>query len=147
MAHIEPMGLDALTKMENALKYLTTDVDKVAQKCIDKASPTGERAYIAALKGTTLPASVSASVDTMDAKKNVWGDFAVSRPLGNAPARKNGKPGPRNAMLAAIWNYGTKKSDRVPATHWHSKAVAAATVPVTQIVEKTFNKEIKRLMK
>lgn len=153
MAHLEPMGLDALDQISKGLKGLEAETEEVAKKCINKASPIGERAYKGAMTGTGgLPARVALAVDTLKAKENFWGIYTVSRAVGTSPTT-----GTRYAAIAAYYNYGAPehypyrntsgKKISIQATHWFDAAVSAAEGPVTESVNKTFDREVKRLIK
>lgn len=154
MAHLEPMGLDALEEMAKGLQQFADQVFEVAEKCITEASPVMERAYMGAVG--KVSSEIAASTSTTPAKQNALGEYAVSRPVGfNAH-------GVRYAALAAYFEYGTKAHDipytdrngvkRVmhhpgtPRKSWHATAVSAAEAPTTAVVKRVFEQEVSRLI-
>ncbi len=167
MAHIKKKKKNiGLARMEQKMNNLAVDIDIVAQTCIDAASPAMESIYRGALGGSA-PSDVAASTATTKAKKNMLGDFAVSRPVGyrqygggNVKTRRV-----RYGMMAALYNYGVKSHSitvtrqtkdgpksftymhpGMQASPWHDRAVKMAEQVVSKIVEEKFESEVKRII-
>lgn len=161
MAHLEPMGLEALEKMARGLADLGGNVDEVAKKCVNTADPTLENAYQGALSGS-MPSAARMTLTT-PANTNHLGVYSVSHPVGFDPSSPSKA---RYAMLAAFAEYGVgahvipfkspnafgkMQFDHPGVRKWpkpfHARAVAAAFAPTKAIVEQTFKAEVDRLVK
>lgn len=117
MAHLEPMGVEALTKLSAGLQQMSWDIDDIAKECIEAGNPLLESIYRNTMSGASPSlGKAAASTNTTPAKKNSLGIYSVSRAVGWNPGVSPNSPESfhkwelqhksRYAMIAALFNYG-----------------------------------------
>lgn len=182
MAHLEPIGLDALEKLSSGMSRVASDIDEIAKRCVEAGNPVMEAIYRNTMSGANSSLSkAAAATNTTKAKKNHLGVYSVSRAVGWNPSTRTkyasfhdweSQHKTRYGMIAALFNYGVgahrvdfsgnnayhhssfvshgrpmHPGMSVNAKGWHGKAAKAAEGPVSKVVSKAFDSEMKNLLK
>lgn len=146
MARFDIEGIDDLMKDLGEL-----EIDRIAPKMLEEASPLLEREVKAALFSHQDTGEMYRSIKSTGAMRNKYGYYLSVRPTGTSGGKKwknsRTKGGKRvgkteklrNMDKAAYLEFGTS---RQPARPVFSKAVRKAESPVLDKMQEVFNREV-----
>ena len=118
----------------SGLGSLEQDIDRIADDCLNEASPTLKDSLSSTIRSKVANGTgeLAGSIAATKAKKNAYGHFVAVRPVGS------GSNGVRNGEKLAYLEYGTSHSDAKPCM---AEAVAKAEPQIQSTIQKRFEQE------
>lgn len=131
MAKFDIHGIDDFMKEISQI-----DIDRIAPKMLEESVPILEKSVRAESAKHRDTGAMEESIKATGANINARGHYICVRPTGRD------EKGVRNMEKMVYMEYGTSKQEATPVL---SPAIRKAEDPVTEKMQKVFNREVDRL--